>query len=109
VLPDPAALPAQAVTRVLLASGKVIYDLEAERLRRADGTTAILRVEQLAPLPGAEIASAIRAYPGAEIMWVQDEPANQGAWPFMAMNLPQALADLGETRPLQVASRAPSA
>jgi 2-oxoglutarate decarboxylase len=109
VLPDPAALSAKAVTRVLLASGKVIYDLEAERTKRADTATAILRVEQLAPLPGAEVAAAIKAYPGAEIMWVQDEPANQGAWPFMAMNLPQALAALGETRVLQVASRAPSA
>jgi 2-oxoglutarate dehydrogenase E1 component len=109
VLPDPAALPANAVTRVLLASGKVIYDLEAERAKRADTATAILRVEQLAPLAGDEIASAIKAYPGAEIMWVQDEPANQGAWPYMAMNLPQALAGLGETRLLQVASRPASA
>jgi 2-oxoglutarate dehydrogenase E1 component len=109
VLPDPAALPAQTVTRVLLASGKVIYDLEAERTKRADTTTAILRVEQLAPVAADEIAAAIKAYPGAEIMWVQDEPANQGAWPFMAMNLPQALADRGETRVLRVASRAPSA
>jgi 2-oxoglutarate dehydrogenase E1 component len=109
VLPDPAGLSPQAVTRVLLASGKVIYDLEAERTRRTDGATAILRVEQLAPLAGAEIASALKAYPGAEIMWVQDEPANQGAWPFMAMNLPQALAALGETRALQVAARPASA
>jgi len=109
VLPDPAALDAAAVTRVLLASGKVIYDLEAERKKRNDKSTVILRVEQLAPVPAEEIASAITAYPGAEIMWVQDEPANQGAWPFMAMNLPQALAGLGETRALQVASRPPSA
>ena len=42
-------------------------------------------------------------------MWVQDEPANQGAWPFMAMNLPAALAALGETRPLSVTSRRASA
>jgi len=109
VLPDTAALDAQAVTRVLLASGKVIYDLEAERTKRQDGATAILRIEQLAPLPADEIALAVKAYPGAEILWVQDEPANQGAWPFMALNLPQALADRGETRNLQVASRAPSA
>jgi 2-oxoglutarate dehydrogenase E1 component len=109
VLPDPAGLSAQAVTRVLLASGKVIYDLEAERTKRADKSTVILRVEQLAPVPADEIAQALKAYPGAEVMWVQDEPANQGAWPYMAMNLPQALAERGETRPLQVASRAPSA
>jgi multifunctional 2-oxoglutarate metabolism enzyme len=109
VLPDTTALDAQNVTRVLLASGKVIYDLEAERTRRTDAATAILRVEQLAPVPADAIAAAVKAYPGAEIMWVQDEPANQGAWPFMAMNLPQALAGLGETRALRVASRAPSA
>jgi 2-oxoglutarate decarboxylase len=109
VLPDPARLPAQGVSRVILASGKAIYDLEAERSRRADATTAILRVEQLAPLPADEIAAALKTYPGAEIMWVQDEPANQGAWPFMAMNLPQALAARGETRVLQVASRPASA
>ena len=74
-----------------------------------DGATAILRIEQLAPLPADEIALAVKAYPGAEILWVQDEPANQGAWPFMAMNLPQALADRGETHHLHVASRPPSA
>jgi 2-oxoglutarate decarboxylase len=109
VLPDPTALEARSVTRVLMASGKVIYDLEAERTKRADSTTAILRVEQLAPLPADAITQAIRAYPGAEVMWVQDEPANQGAWTFMAMNLPSALATLGETRPLLVASRPASA
>jgi multifunctional 2-oxoglutarate metabolism enzyme len=97
------------VTRVLLGSGKITYDLAAERTKRADATTAILAVEQLAPLPADEIAAAVRAYPGAQIMWVQDEPANQGAWPFMALNLPQALAGRGERRALQVASRPASA
>jgi 2-oxoglutarate dehydrogenase E1 component len=109
VILDPAALPAQAVTRVLLSAGKVVYDLEAERTRRSDATTAILRVEQLAPLAADEIAGAVKAYPNAEIMWVQDEPANQGAWPYMAMNLPQELAKRGETRALHVASRPASA
>jgi multifunctional 2-oxoglutarate metabolism enzyme len=109
VLPDPAQLDAGAVTRVLLSSGKVVYDLEAERTKRGDTSTAILRVEQLAPLPAGEIAAALRDYPGADIAWVQDEPANQGAWPFMAMNLPQALAAHGEARTLQVVSRPASA
>jgi len=109
VLPDPSAAKAHAVTRVLLASGKVVYDLEAERTKRADSATVILRVEQLAPVPADEIAAAIKHYPRAEIMWVQDEPANQGAWPYIAMNLPQALAARRETRPLLVASREPSA
>ncbi len=109
VLPDPAALDANAVTRVLLASGKVVYDLEAERSKREDTSTAILRVEQLAPLPAADIAAALRDYPGADIVWVQDEPANQGAWPFIAMNLPQALAAHAEGRTVRVVSRPASA
>ncbi|HEX8972690.1 multifunctional oxoglutarate decarboxylase/oxoglutarate dehydrogenase thiamine pyrophosphate-binding subunit/dihydrolipoyllysine-residue succinyltransferase subunit [Oryzihumus sp.] len=109
VLPDRGAPEPGGVTRVLLASGKVVYDLEAERTKRSDQTTAIVRVEQLAPLPGTEIAEAVKAYPGAELVWVQDEPANQGAWPFMALNLPQALAEQGETRGLRVVSRRASA
>ncbi|MGZ4601869.1 MAG: multifunctional oxoglutarate decarboxylase/oxoglutarate dehydrogenase thiamine pyrophosphate-binding subunit/dihydrolipoyllysine-residue succinyltransferase subunit, partial [Oryzihumus sp.] len=109
VLPDRGAPEAGGVTRVLLASGKVVYDLEAERTKRGDQATAIVRVEQLAPLPGAEIAEAVKVYPGAELVWVQDEPANQGAWPFMALNLPQALAEQGETRGLRVVCRPASA
>ncbi|MCE1179973.1 MAG: multifunctional oxoglutarate decarboxylase/oxoglutarate dehydrogenase thiamine pyrophosphate-binding subunit/dihydrolipoyllysine-residue succinyltransferase subunit [Micrococcales bacterium] len=105
VLPDRGDIDAGKVTRVLLASGKVVYDLEAERTKRKDGETAILRVERLAPAPGKEIAEALKGYPNAEVVWVQDEPANQGAWPFMALNLPQALAEQGEERQLNVVSR----
>ncbi len=109
VLPDRKQLDASAVTRVLLASGKVVYDLEAARDKADDGTTAIVRVEQLAPLPAKEIAAELAKYPEAEVVWVQDEPRNQGAWPFMALNLPQALADLGEQRALKIVSRRASA
>ncbi len=109
VLPDPARLDGASVTRVILTSGKVAWDLFAERTKREDTTTAILRVEQLAPLPEAEIAEGLRAYPGAEVLWVQEEPCNQGGWPFIAMNLPQALAERGETRQLRVVSRKASA
>ena len=109
VLKDKAPLDANAVTRVLLASARVVYDLEAERAKRQDGSTAILRVEQLYPIPAREIAAAVKAYPNAELVWCQDEPANQGAWPFMKVNLPEKLADLGETRPLSVVSRPESA
>lgn len=109
VLPDPAQLDSNAVTRVLLASGKVVYDLEAAREKAGDQATAIVRVEQLAPLPAHDIAHELRKYPNADVFWVQDEPRNQGAWPFMALNLPQALVQFGETRMLQVVSRRPSA
>ncbi len=109
VLPDTATLDAAAVTRVILCSGKVVWDLEAARAKRGDTQTAIIRVEQLAPIPAQEIAAALRAYPNADVLWVQDEPQNQGAWPFMALNLPELLAAQGETRALRVVSRAASA
>lgn len=109
VLPDRGSLANDAVTRVLLCSGKVVYDLEAAREKAGDTATAIVRVEQLAPLPAPEIAAELAKYPNADVVWVQDEPRNQGAWPFMALNLPEALASLGETRPLRVVSRAASA
>jgi 2-oxoglutarate decarboxylase len=109
VLPDPAALDGNAVTRVLLGSGKVVYDLEAHRQKAGDTQTAILRIEQLAPLPARQIAAELAKYPNADVVWVQDEPRNQGAWPFMALNLPAALAALDETRSLRVVSRPASA
>jgi 2-oxoglutarate dehydrogenase complex dehydrogenase (E1) component-like enzyme len=90
VLPDPAADPAK-VRRVLLCAGKVYYDLAHERAATNRGDVAILRVEQLYPLPAEEIRAELDRFAGAEIVWVQEEPANQGAWPFMALNLPEHL------------------
>jgi 2-oxoglutarate dehydrogenase E1 component len=109
VLPDTAQLDKASVTRVLMASSKLVHDLADERDKRGDTTTAILRVEQLYPLPGAQLAALTAQYPEAELVWVQNEPKNQGAWPFMALNLPEALAFHGEDRPLQVVSRPASA
>jgi 2-oxoglutarate dehydrogenase E1 component len=109
VLPDRASFDNSGVTRVLLASGKVVYDLEAARDKAGDTATAIVRVEQLAPLPAKEIQAELAKYPGADVLWVQDEPQNQGAWPFMALNLPGALAELGDARTLGVVSRPASA
>ena len=109
VLKDHKQLDGSKVERVLLASSRVVYDLEAEREKRGDDTTAIVRVEQLAPIPAKEIAEALSAYPNAEIVWVQDEPKNQGAWPFMYFNLPDLLESHGETRRLRVVSRPASA
>jgi 2-oxoglutarate dehydrogenase E1 component len=97
------------VSRILLCSGKVFYDLLAERTKRQDATTAIVRVEQLAPLPGEEIAQAVAAYPKAQLVWVQEEPANQGGWAHIALNLPAYLggrALMSITRP---ASASPAA
>jgi len=94
---------------VLVAAGKVVYDLLAERDKRGDTSTAVLRLEQYYPLPAADLARELAKYPDAEVVVVQDEPKNQGAWPFLALNLPEALAEQGEHRALRVISRAASA
>uniref|UniRef100_UPI0017D6F5A6 multifunctional oxoglutarate decarboxylase/oxoglutarate dehydrogenase thiamine pyrophosphate-binding subunit/dihydrolipoyllysine-residue succinyltransferase subunit n=1 Tax=Sporichthya sp. TaxID=65475 RepID=UPI0017D6F5A6 len=87
VITDDTVDPA-AVTRVLLCTGKVFYDLSAQREQYGSATdTAIVRVEQLYPLPVPEIQAALGAFPNvSELRWVQEEAANQGAWPFMALN-----------------------
>ena len=109
MFPDRPGATEGEVTRVLLAAGKVVYDLESEREKRGDTATAILRLEQYYPLPAEQLVAALADYPGAEVVVVQDEPRNMGAWPFLAINLPDALAAHGEGRTLRVVSRAPSA
>jgi multifunctional 2-oxoglutarate metabolism enzyme len=104
VLPDP-SVDAADVRRVLLCAGKIYYDLAAERERNGRRDVAIVRVEQLYPLPAEALSRALAGYPGVEVVWVQEEPANQGGWPFMALNLPEHL----EGRPLLRASRKASA
>ncbi|MFC3575656.1 multifunctional oxoglutarate decarboxylase/oxoglutarate dehydrogenase thiamine pyrophosphate-binding subunit/dihydrolipoyllysine-residue succinyltransferase subunit [Streptomyces yaanensis] len=87
VIGDASVDPA-AVRKVVFTAGKVYYDLEAERQKRGVTDTAIIRLERLYPLPGAELQAEIKKYPNAEkYLWAQEEPANQGAWPFIALNL----------------------
>lgn len=107
VIADPDVDPAK-VTRVLLASGKINYELLAARQKAQKENVAILRVEQLYPIPSQYIAEELAKFPNLqELYWVQEEPANMGAWSFMAMNLP---ADLpAGTPPLQGISRPASA
>ena len=70
----------QDASRILIASGKVGHELRGERRRRKDTATAIFFLDQLYPLPRAEITAAIAEHPHArEIVWVQEEPANMGA------------------------------
>ena len=62
--------------------------------RRREGSVAIVPLERLYPLPAKQLANQPASFDNVhEIRWVQDEPANQGAWPFMALNLTEALAD----------------
>ncbi|NGO70763.1 multifunctional oxoglutarate decarboxylase/oxoglutarate dehydrogenase thiamine pyrophosphate-binding subunit/dihydrolipoyllysine-residue succinyltransferase subunit, partial [Streptomyces boncukensis] len=87
VIGDASVDPAN-VRKVVFCSGKVYYDLDAERTKRGLTDTAIIRLERLYPLPGQEIQAEMARYSGAtKFIWAQEEPANQGAWPFIALNL----------------------
>lgn len=88
VVGDPTVDPGQ-VTRVLMCAGKVYYDLLAAREKAGDNTTAIVRFEQLYPLHPERIREALAPFDGAELVWVQEEPLNQGAWSRMSLSLPQ--------------------
>jgi len=88
------------VRRVVLCSGKVYYDLAAKRAADGLSGVAIVRAERLYPLPGDELAAEVGRYPAAEqVVWVQEEPANMGAWPYMALRLPGILG-----RPVELVS-----
>ncbi|MDK2125536.1 2-oxoglutarate dehydrogenase E1 component [Parachitinimonas caeni] len=81
VLSDPEALDVKKVKRVVVCSGQVYYDLVAGRRERNVKDIAIIRVEQLYPFPTEELKAELEKYIVArEIMWVQEEPRNQGAW-----------------------------
>jgi 2-oxoglutarate dehydrogenase complex dehydrogenase (E1) component-like enzyme len=113
VLPDPGVggqpLDAGAVRRVVLCSGKVAYDLLAQRDKDGRTDTAIVRVEQLYPLPAQQIREALDRYPNADdLVWAQEEPANMGAWQFMACNLPEALDGRALRRVSRRASASPA-
>ncbi|TQN30539.1 2-oxoglutarate dehydrogenase E1 component [Haloactinospora alba] len=109
LIPDEAGLEPKDVRRVVLCSGKVYYDLETARRNTGDTQTAIIRVERLYPLPVEEIRQQLAAYPNAgEVLWVQDEPANQGPWPFVALVFSEQL-DQPFTRVSRPAGSAPAA
>ncbi len=92
VIPDRAGADQAQVSRVLLCTGKVYYDLAEQRAAQQRNDVAIIRVERLYPLPTAEIAALLGAYQNAvEFTWVQEEPVNMGAWPYLATHLQQQL------------------
>ena len=82
-----------AVQAVILCSGKLRWELVAERAKRGlDDKVAIVSLERLYPLPTDDLVAELKRYPQvSDIRFVQDEPINQGPWPFMALNLPPAL------------------
>ena len=111
VIGDPTADPAK-VNRVLLCSGRVYYDLLAERDKREDEATALVRLEQFYPLDAEALDAELRRFSGAELVWVQDEPANQGAWTYLRARVAKmvpTIAERGLRRVSRPESAAPSA
>jgi 2-oxoglutarate decarboxylase len=89
VLTDPVISDPAAIRRIVLCSGKIYYDLAERRAAQGVTDTALVRLERLYPLPAAELkAEFSRFSDGVELVWVQEEPANMGAWPYIAMHLP---------------------
>jgi len=105
VIDDSRLADKSGVKRVLLTSGKIYYDLINELDKRDEKSIAVVRMEQYFPLPIDEVNSILDTYPNADIVWTQDEPENQGAWPFMCFELAKHLRG----RTISVASRAASA
>ena len=97
VIGEQFANPSQTdgVTRVLMCTGKVYWDLLAARAAAQDTSTAIVRFEQLHPIDADALGEALEPFGDAELVWVQEEPRNQGAWPFLGLALPEHLGGRG--------------
>ena len=83
------------VKKILLVSGKLYYELEKRRAKDNRDDIAIVRIEMLHPIPFNRLKEAFDFYPNAEeIRFCQDEPANQGPWPFLGLHLPELIPGL---------------
>jgi len=83
------------IKRVVLCSGKVYYDLLAERDARGQDDTYLMRLEQIYPVPKKSLTAELSRFKGAEWVWCQEEPKNQGAWSFIEPELEALLTDIG--------------
>jgi 2-oxoglutarate dehydrogenase E1 component len=83
---DDAATDAKKVKRLLVCSGKVYYDLLKKQQEEKRADVAIVRLEQIYPFPKKQFDALLKKYGKAELYWVQEEPANMGAWSYLAAN-----------------------
>ena len=87
-------IDASQVTRLVMCSGKVYYDLIKQRAEKKLGDVAVIRIEQLYPFPHKALAAELKKYPKLEeVVWCQDEPQNQGAWFFVQHNILENMSD----------------
>nr|WP_218888796.1 multifunctional oxoglutarate decarboxylase/oxoglutarate dehydrogenase thiamine pyrophosphate-binding subunit/dihydrolipoyllysine-residue succinyltransferase subunit [Saccharopolyspora hordei] len=95
VIDDPTQPDPNSVRKLVLCTGKLYYELAAHREKEGITDTAIARLEQLYPLPHRKLGALLERYGNVdEVRWVQEEPANQGAWPFLGLTLPELFPQL---------------
>ncbi|WP_127113702.1 2-oxoglutarate dehydrogenase E1 component [Shimia sediminis] len=90
------------IKRVVMCSGKVYYDLLEERDNRGIDDVYLMRIEQFYPFPAHSLIKELERFKGAEMVWCQEEPKNQGAWSFIEPNIEWALTRIKakHTRPV---------
>ncbi|WP_235874735.1 multifunctional oxoglutarate decarboxylase/oxoglutarate dehydrogenase thiamine pyrophosphate-binding subunit/dihydrolipoyllysine-residue succinyltransferase subunit [Saccharopolyspora aridisoli] len=95
VIDDPTQPDPSQVTKLVLCTGKLYYELAAHRDKNGITDTAVARLEQLYPLPHRKLGALFERYPNLEsVRWTQEEPANQGAWPFLGLALNEQFPEL---------------
>jgi len=101
-------LPPDQVRRVAICSGKVYYDLLAERRAKDIKDIALIRLEQIYPFPELSLGRALAPYPNADVVWCQEEPENMGAWSFVDRRIEKVLSrlDMRVRRPVYVGREA---
>ncbi|KAF0116267.1 MAG: 2-oxoglutarate dehydrogenase E1 component [Rhodobacteraceae bacterium] len=98
------------IKRVVLCSGKVYYDLLAERDAQGLDDVYLLRVEQLYPVPTISLTQELGRFPKADFVWCQEEPKNQGAWSFIEPEIETILTKIrGKSTRMSYAGRKASA
>jgi 2-oxoglutarate dehydrogenase E1 component len=85
------------IRRVVMCSGKVYYDLLEARDARGIDDIYLMRVEQFYPFPALSLVRELERFPGADVVWCQEEPKNQGAWTFIEPNIEWVLGRIRET------------
>jgi 2-oxoglutarate dehydrogenase E1 component len=107
IIPDDPSIDPGNVRRLLLCTGKIYYDLLERREESEVDDVGIMRIEQLYPLRASELQARLAPYPkDVDLVWVQEEPWNMGAWYFMRARLPEIL---GDEKPLRCIARPESA
>jgi 2-oxoglutarate dehydrogenase E1 component len=103
VIGDEADVDPNATTRIILCSGKIYYELAKEHANRNRNDVALVRVEQLYPFPEQALLERLAIFPNSTpVLWVQEEPENMGAWPYLRHRLQDFLADCGRPDPMHV-------